>query len=206
MPLARPHATAFSRRARRHAMNTKRAHRSRARTTPPRARRARDTRATTRESIAAKVTSAARGSIGNPRPRSRARRVRRASNARRTRARIRVRSFAPPCRSSFRKSRTSRRRTGVDRGGEREAGGRHARDARGVVTQWLHIYQQTPLIKKVLRQHCCPAQKSVFESVLTTSARTAASPAAMTSPWYEPASSAAGSAVKRSSSPFQSVM
>ena len=196
MPLARPHATAFSSRARRHAMNTKRAHRSRARTTPPRARRARDTRATTRESIAAKVASAARGSIGNPRPRSRARRVRRASNARRTRARIRVRSFAPPCRSSFRKSRTSRRRTGVDRGGEREAGGRHARDARGVVTQWLHIYQQK----------CCPAQNSVFESVLTASARTAASPAAMTSPWYDPASSAAGSAVKRSSSPFQSVM
>ena len=131
MPLARPLATAFSRRARRHAMNTKRAHRSRARTTPPRARRARDTRATTQESIVAEVASAARGSIGNPRPRSRARRVRRAANARRTRARIYVRSFAPPRRPSFQKSRTSRRRTGVDRGGEREAGSTRKGRARG---------------------------------------------------------------------------
>ena len=204
MPLARPLATAFSRRARRHAMNTKRAHRSRARTTPPRARRARDTRATARESIAAEVASAARGSIGNPRPRSRARRVRRASNARRTRARIYVRSFVRTSLSSFFPKIPNIAASHWRRPRRRARGGGSTREGRARGRDSMVKY--LPIFDCLESKKCCPAQNSVFESVLTASARTAASPAAMTSPWYDPASSAAGSAVKRSSSPFQSVM
>ena len=124
MPLARPLATAFSRRTRRHAMNTKRAHRSRARTTPPRARRAHPA---TPEDRSSQRSPAPRGSIGNPRPRSRARRVRRARRTRGGRARE-LRSFVRTSSSSFfpkipniPTSRRPRRRAGgVDTQGMRE--------------------------------------------------------------------------------------
>ena len=114
----------------------------------------------------------------HPRPRSRAQRAQRAAIARRTRARIRIRSFAPPSRSSFR---TCRRRTGVDRRDDaigRKAARVEYMHSRVCDSRVTYVNAQIANEKSTRR-----GQKSVFESVLTTSARTAASPAAMTSPW-----------------------